>query len=200
MERARWAHELAGGAHGESEKLVARLLDPAEARAWKEWVAEALALTRADGSYALVVDKNAHQAVLYQAGKPHRRFEVDLGYNSLNQKLSAGDGATPEGRYRVVGKKDRGQSRYYKALLLDYPNGDDLKRHRQARRDGRVSGTAHPGGAIEIHGDGGRGKDWTEGCVALSNRDLDYAFARLSLGSPVVIVGSLAEASPADRP
>jgi hypothetical protein len=199
-ERARWAHELAGGAHGESEKLVARLLDPEEAGTWKGWVAEVVAATRANGSYGLIVDKSAHQAVLYEAGKPHRRFDVDLGYNSLNQKLASGDGATPEGRYRVVGKKGRGQSRYYKALLLDYPNGDDLKRHRNARRDGRLSGSAHPGGAIEIHGDGGRGRDWTEGCVALSNRDLDYAFARLSLGSPVVIVGSLAEASPADRP
>jgi len=199
-ERARTAHELAGGAHGESEKLVSRLLDPDQIQTWQRWVSEAVAGTRANRSSALVVDKSAHRAVLYEPGKPGRWFDVDLGYNSLHQKLAAGDGATPEGRYRVVRKRGRGESVYYKALLLDYPNAEDLRRHREARRAGGLDPSTRAGGSIEIHGDGGRQRDWTEGCVALANPDLDYIFARLAVGSPVVIVGSLGEGSPSDRP
>ena len=45
------------------------------------------------------------------------------------------------------------------------------------------------GGSIQIHGEGGRGRDWTRGCVAVSNRDMDDLFSRVSVGTPVTIVG-----------
>jgi L,D-peptidoglycan transpeptidase YkuD (ErfK/YbiS/YcfS/YnhG family) len=46
------------------------------------------------------------------------------------------------------------------------------------------------GSLIEIHGDGGQGRDWTDGCVALSNSDMDRVFARARVGTPVTIVGT----------
>ena len=53
-----------------------------------------------------------------------------------------------------------------------------------------MSARARPGGLIEIHGEGGRGEDWTRGCVALSNRDMDDLFRRVAVGTPVTIVGA----------
>jgi lipoprotein-anchoring transpeptidase ErfK/SrfK len=48
-----------------------------------------------------------------------------------------------------------------------------------------------PGSLIEIHGHGGTGRDWTDGCVALSNEDMDQLFSRVRVGTPVTIVGTL---------
>ena len=59
-----------------------------------------------------------------------------------------------------------------------------------AKRDGRLPRGAGIGSLIEIHGDGGRGEDWTSGCVALENHDMDRLFARVSVGTPVTIIGS----------
>ena len=113
---------------------------------------------------------------------------MDLGFNWIADKSRAGDGATPEGRYRIVSRTTA--SAYYRALLLDYPNADDRAEFARARRSGDVPRSAGIGGLIEIHGEGGRGRDWTKGCVALANPDMADLFARVSVGTPVTIVGS----------
>ena len=122
-------------------------------------------------------------------------FEVELGSNGLAQKVHAGDRTTPEGRYRVIDRRGPGQTRYHRALMLDYPNSSDRKRWEDARRAGLVPRGAGPGSLIEIHGEGGRGVDWTDGCVALSNVEMDRLFALVPLGAPVTIVGSYDRAS-----
>jgi hypothetical protein len=120
-------------------------------------------------------------------------YAADLGTNWVGDKLQSGDKATPEGSYKVIEKKGRGESRYHKALLINYPNEDDRSRFRALQRTGRVSRSARIGGLIEIHGEGGRGYDWTLGCVALTNRDIDALYSKVSVGTPVVIVGALSE-------
>ena len=127
--------------------------------------------------------------MLLSKGVAVRTYDAEVGSNALGVKERQGDRATPEGRYRVVKKKDRGQSRYYRALLLDYPNEDDRRRFAAAQRRGEIPRGARIGGLIEIHGEGGRGQNWTEGCVALSNRDLDDLYPRVSAGTRVTIVG-----------
>jgi L,D-peptidoglycan transpeptidase YkuD (ErfK/YbiS/YcfS/YnhG family) len=57
-------------------------------------------------------------------------------------------------------------------------------------KSGTVPRRAGIGSLIEIHGDGGQGRDWTDGCVALDNRDMDRVFARASVGTTVTIVGT----------
>ena len=79
---------------------------------------------------------------------------------------------------------------FYKALLLDYPNAEDRAEFNRARRSGDLPPSAGIGGLIEIHGEGGRGRDWTRGCAAVTNRDMDELFARVGVGTPVTIVGS----------
>ncbi len=189
-EKAREAADLSGELPPEIKTLYARLADPANLRKWREWARAGIEESRRKGRPALVVDKRAQMAVLWVKGKPIRWFDVELGYNGLERKLKAGDGATPEGVYRVLRKKGRGDTKYYKALLLDYPNADDKRRFRNAKTNGNVHRSASIGSLIEIHGEGGRGTNWTDGCVALTNEEMDFLFKKLVVGSPVVIVGS----------
>jgi len=85
--------------------------------------------------------------------------------------------------------KGRGQTLYYKALLLDYPNREDLQRIAAAKDQGIIPRNAGPGALIEIHGEGGRGVDWTNGCVAVTNPQMDQLFQWVRVGTPVTIVG-----------
>jgi murein L,D-transpeptidase YafK len=136
------------------------------------------------------VDKDAHQVVLYRAGRVHCVYDAELGWNNVGDKRTQGDGATPEGHYRVTEMKSRGRSRYHKALLLDYPNAEDVRNLAALEASGAVPRGTRPGGLIEIHGEGGRGKDWTDGCVAVTNAQMDELFTLVGVGTPVTIVGS----------
>ena len=69
--------------------------------------------------------------LLLARGEPVKRYAAEVGANALGIKRQKGDRATPEGRYRIVEKKDVGQSVYHRALLLDYPNAAD--REHEAR-------------------------------------------------------------------
>jgi hypothetical protein len=154
---------------------------------WRRWVGETVQQSKVRNSYAVVVDKSAHKSYLIRGGKVIRTYNCELGYNSERQKLFSGDAATPEGQYRVTTVKARG-SKYYKALLLNYPNDLDWRRFRENKSNGIISQKARIGGLIEIHGEGGRSRDWTQGCVALSNKEMDHLMQFASVGMPVTIV------------
>ncbi len=164
-----------------------RLDDPAWKRRWQLWVDETIASTIPDGT-AIVIDKVRHRGFLIRGGRVELGFRIELGTRGMMRKVWEGDGATPEGRYRISEKKDLGESRYRRALLIDYPNADDRRDHAEAVRRGLVPARRGPGGLIEIHGYGGRGQDWTNGCVALSDRDIDRLFSEVEVGTPVTLV------------
>ncbi len=154
---------------------------------WRRWVDSTVSISRRTGSIAVIVDKSKHRLYLLSGGKIIQTFSCDLGYNSIHQKMVSGDGATPEGIYKVTKVKSSG-SKYYKALLLNYPNEQDKKRFASNKAHGIISEEARIGGLIEIHGEGGRNKDWTEGCVALANKDMDELMKYVKLGTAVTIV------------
>ncbi len=158
-------------------------------RAAKGWVSNTLADSRRNGSVAIIVDKEEHRLHIYDGGKKLKTYKVDLGFNAAYQKMFAGDGATPEGTYRVTEVKH--SSRYYKALLLNYPNDDDKKRFAANKRNGRISKRAGIGKLIEIHGHGGQNKNWTDGCVALADNDMLELMKYARVGTPVTIVRKL---------
>ena len=164
--------------------------DRAGAEVERDVVADAVAWSRRTGKTALVVDKDAHQVVVYRGGRAFRVFDAELGWNNVGDKRAQGDGATPEGHYKITQMKGRGRSRYHKALLLDYPNAEDVRNLDALKASGAVPRGTRPGGLIEIHGDGGRGKDWTDGCVAVTNTQMDELFRLVAVGTPVTIVGS----------
>jgi L,D-transpeptidase catalytic domain len=155
---------------------------------WRRWVAETVAASNDQGGHAVIVDKSKHIAYLIQNGKVIHRYDCEFGFNPSHQKLFSGDGATPEGKYTISAVKTNGRSTYYKALLLSYPNANDQARFAENKARGIISRRARIGGLIEIHGEGGRGRDWTEGCVALTNKDMDHLMRYVSVGTPVTIV------------
>jgi len=101
--------------------------------------------------------------------------------------------ATPEGMYKIIKKLEKSKTKYFKALLLDYPNETDTKEFRQEIVNGTLPKTSRIGGLIEIHGSGGRGIDWTEGCIALTDPEMDLIYKIARIGTPVTIVGSLTD-------
>jgi hypothetical protein len=184
----RSAAEL-GAALAPTLAAVERYRSPAQVATWRRWIEETRAHSRSTGQPAIVVVKERGVLVLLAKGLPARTYGVEIGGNAIGVKLRQGDRATPEGRYRILAKKDRGASLYHRALLLDFPNAADRARLAAAQRRGEVPKGASPGGLIEIHGEGGRGRNWTDGCVALANRDMDDLFHRVSVGTRVTIVG-----------
>jgi L,D-peptidoglycan transpeptidase YkuD (ErfK/YbiS/YcfS/YnhG family) len=158
---------------------------------WVKLDKEMKELSKTQNTICLVVDKFSRKCIVYKAGKKHKEIEVELGVNWLGDKIQSGDRATPEGKYKVVGKKSGRKTAYHKSLEIDYPNPDDSKRFEQEKAKGNIPKRAKIGDSIAIHGGGGRGIDWTEGCVALENTDMDILFSLCPIGTQVAIVGSL---------
>ena len=170
-------------------RFIQSSADPARSAQYDRWVRETISWSASHNARAILVDKMRRTLSLLSDGRRERVFRVELGVNGTLDKVVSGDRATPEGMYRVTEKRGVRRTRWYKALLLNYPNEDDLRQFDLARRRGQISRRARPGGLIEIHGEGGRGGDWTDGCVALTNRDIDTLFDMVSVGTPVTIVG-----------
>jgi lipoprotein-anchoring transpeptidase ErfK/SrfK len=168
-------------------KAASRYADASQVARWRRMIEETATWSRGTGGTAIVVLKENHRVDLYDNGRVVRSYPADMGYRSVNDKMRSGDAATPEGRYKVTAKKNA--SHFYRALALNYPNDEDRAEFARLRRTGKIPRGASPGSLIEIHGDGGRRKDWTNGCVALSNRDIDDLFRRVAVGTPVTIVG-----------
>jgi lipoprotein-anchoring transpeptidase ErfK/SrfK len=184
------AAELSAQVQDHAASVVARYAEADTIARWRRWIAETVAWSKRQGRVAIVVFKESHRLTVYHRGAAVGTYSVDLGFNWTADKRHEGDGATPEGRYRVVARLGKKASIYHKALLLDYPNGDDRAEFARARRSGELPAGARIGGLIEIHGEGGRNQDWTDGCVALANDDMDRVFERAGVGTPVTIVGS----------
>ena len=177
--------EALGPALAAAERYTSR----EQVATWRRWIEETREWSRATGEAAVLVLKEKNVLVLVSRGVPARTYDAEIGANALGVKQVQGDRATPEGRYRIVAKKDHGKSGYYRALLLDYPNAADRERFAAAQRRGEIPRGERIGGLIEIHGEGGRGQNWTEGCVALSNSDIDDLYRRVKVGTRVTIVG-----------
>ncbi|WP_372772971.1 L,D-transpeptidase family protein [Mangrovibacterium sp.] len=157
---------------------------------WQKQAKQAVQMSK-NGQKVILVDKLGHTCMVYQNGRVISSFEAELGVNWMGDKQRKGDKATPEGIYRVTRKKDTANTKFYKALLINYPNDDDRQRFALAKKNGILSAKTDIGGLIEIHGLGGKGVDWTDGCVALKNKDMDSLFRQVGVGTTVVIVGSL---------
>ena len=163
-----------------------RFVDQEQISFWRRKVDETIRESQVRGGYAIVVSKVDRQLYLYKAGRLVKTFDVGLGSRSISDKLCAGDKATPEGKYRIT--KKLAQSRYYKALLINYPNDEDRRQFAQAKRRGAISRRAGIGGLIEIHGGGKDGQ--TYGCVSLDDHHMAELYALADVDTPVTIVGA----------
>ncbi len=142
------------------------------------------------GQTVILVDKIQSTLILLKGGKEIKSFSAEFGKSWMGDKLYAGDKATPEGVYKILEKKGGAKTKYYKALLINYPNSDDQRRFDKMVKSGEISKKTHIGGLIEIHGDGGKGVHWTDGCIALENSEMDAVYNQAAVNTTVVIVGS----------
>lgn len=135
---------------------------------------------------SILILKKDHVMELLSGGKVIRTYKVALGQGGLAPKQREGDGRTPEGHYFIDAKYEH--SAYHKALHVSYPNAEDRK------RSARLG--ASPGGAIMIHGlpngkgwVGGRHRlyDWTLGCIAVTDEEIDEVWNLVPAGTPVDI-------------
>ncbi len=119
----------------------------------------------------VVIEKAARKLYLMQDGKILRTFRIALGMVPVGDKKQEGDLRTPEGRYLLDRRNP--DSDFFLSIHISYPNAED-------RREAAERGV-EPGGAIMIHGQPNeptrseayyRTRDWTNGCVAVSNSDM----------------------------
>lgn len=148
----------------------------------------------------VVILKNRRILHLFDGDKLVQSYPIDLGATPLGPKRHEGDGRTPVGAFRVVTKN--ADSRYHRFIGLDYPDlgtvewgfahglisTGEAASIRRALETGRCPdwGTAL-GGGIGIHGQR-IGRDWTGGCIALSDEHVGELFSVLRIGDPVEIL------------
>jgi murein L,D-transpeptidase YafK len=134
----------------------------------------------------VLVTKSESRLYLIRKGETFASFRASFGSDPKGHKRQQGDGRTPEGRY-VLDYKNSG-SRYHRSIHISYPNAKD----REAARNRGVD----PGGDIMIHGQRNGWEwlspiaqlfDWTNGCIALSNPDMDTVWEAVDAGTPIEI-------------
>ena len=173
------------------QRELGRYTSPGRIAQWQRMARETIAWSKKHKASAIVVSKAERSLTLYRNGQKVVTYPVRLGFNGIKEKRYQGDGATPEGRYRVAGKRGRGQTQFYRALLLDYPNQEDRRRFLNERKKGRIPASRDIGGQIEIHGVDNELMAQTLGCVMLENPQMAVLFERVDNGTPVTIVGAL---------
>jgi murein L,D-transpeptidase YafK len=136
---------------------------------------------------AVLVDKSERKLWLISGGRKYREYDISLGKSPLGHKQREGDKRTPEGRYTIDYRNP--ESRYHLSLHIDYPREEDLER---ARSEG-----VSPGGNIFIHGlpngwgsspGALAGTDWTDGCIAVDNREIEEIWSLVPDGTPIEIL------------
>jgi murein L,D-transpeptidase YafK len=134
----------------------------------------------------IVIEKSKRTMTLLKQDREVRTYKVSLGRNPIGPKIQKGDQKTPEGLYYVDYKLRN--SVYHRALHLNYPNQDDIERARSLG--------VTPGNSIMIHGmkedklwmgDVQYLFDWTNGCIALTNREIEEVWVLVPPWTPVEI-------------
>ena len=134
----------------------------------------------------IVVIKSKRQMLVYSKTELLKAYKISLGNNPTGDKQIEGDKKTPEGFYTINDKNPR--SDYYKNLGVSYPNQRDIE---EAKKLGKPAG-----GDIKIHGlRNGTGIihkfqrwfDWTMGCIALTNDDMEEIYNHTAVGTPIEI-------------
>jgi murein L,D-transpeptidase YafK len=128
----------------------------------------------------IVVFKQKRRMYLMSDLRVLRAFDFELGFAPVGDKQIEGDGKTPEGEYIIDRRNPR--SRFHLSLGISYPDAQDIA---EAKALGQS-----PGGEIFIHGTPNRflgGDDWTWGCIAVTNDEIEDIYAMVRDGTPIAI-------------
>jgi len=136
---------------------------------------------------SVLVDKSKRKMWLIAEGKRYREYDISLGDSPSGHKEQEGDERTPEGKYSIDYRNP--ESSYHLSLHISYPRKQDEE---NARKNG-----VSPGGNIFVHGlpNGVEltkanylGRDWTDGCIAVQNRDIEEIWVLVKDGTPIEIL------------
>lgn len=119
--------------------------------------------------------------LLGQDSRVLKSYDFEMGFAPIGHKQVEGDGKTPEGQYWIDRRNPN--SSYHLSLGISYPNAEDVAR---AEAMGKS-----PGGEIFIHGTPERYlgvPDWTVGCVAVTNREIEEIYSMVNVGTPIWIM------------
>ncbi len=130
----------------------------------------------------IVVNKGARRMYLVGDDRVLKKYRISLGFAPTGDKQFEGDGKTPEGTYRIDRRNPN--SRFHLSLGISYPSAQDIA---EARAMGK-----RPGGDIFIHGQENpfkknTGENWTWGCIAVKNREMEEIYAMVRNGTPITI-------------
>jgi len=135
----------------------------------------------------ILVEKGARRLTLFSAGRKLKEYRIALGFSPAGPKEREGDGRTPEGIYTIDFHKP--DSAFHRALHISYPSAEDNARAAEAG--------IPAGGDIMIHGlPNGRGalgaahrlRDWTAGCIAVTDPEIDEIYGSVNDGTPIEIL------------
>jgi lipoprotein-anchoring transpeptidase ErfK/SrfK len=140
----------------------------------------------------VVVSKSQYRVGVYYRKQLIRSYKAVFGPNPMLNKCMEGDRCTPEGGFKITSKN--GASKYNKFMLLSYPNDSAYVRFNKLKASGKIPPTARIGGDIGIHGIWKGGDDmiemgigWTDGCVAIKNKDVEELYSLVGVGTTVTI-------------
>jgi murein L,D-transpeptidase YafK len=134
----------------------------------------------------IIIEKSARTMKLMQGNNALKTYKVALSHTPSGAKEREGDHKVPEGRYVIDFKNPH--SHFHLALHVSYPSVADQERARKLR--------VEPGGNIEIHGLGNnlgwvgslqRQVDWTDGCIAVTNSEIEEIWPLVHVGTPLEI-------------
>ncbi|MDO9527214.1 MAG: L,D-transpeptidase family protein [Gemmobacter sp.] len=129
------------------------------------------------------VHKSARKMYLLHHNKVLRQYDVALGFSPQGHKAFEGDGRTPEGVYII--DRQNPDSQFHLSIGMSYPNANDVQ---VARASGKS-----PGGDIFIHGranrqnDRNRGRDWTDGCIAVTDKEMEEIYSMVRVGTQIAV-------------
>ena len=134
----------------------------------------------------LVVNKSERQMLAYSNGKLVKIYKISLGGNPIGDKEFEGDKKTPEGNYIINDKNPN--SGYHKNLGVSYPNEEDIENAKRLEKpvggDIKIHGLRNRTGIIsKFH----RWTDWTLGCIAVTDEEIDELYNAVKIGTPIEI-------------
>ncbi len=144
------------------------------------------------GAVYLLVDKSDYELQVFDDEGWYATYPVVFGNKSLGDKMMAGDRKTPEGTFKILSKKLH--SKWHMMLMLDYPTKDSWNKFKKRKAQGLIPRTASIGNGIALHGTWPNDDivvddytNWTQGCVAMRNEDLDELCEYVEPGTKIII-------------